>query len=171
MRKKSQKNPKKIPKFGIFTPAGGLEFGISNKGIISLGITLLLGGIIIEIGVGIALITYLLNQNNFGIKQSNESYVAAESGIEDAILRVINDNFTTGSIVTIDLTNASADVRICEDTIGGSENGCGATAAPGKTEIISVGTSQLRKRKIVAVLNIDSETKKVSLESISETSF
>ena len=144
----------------------------NKKGIISLGITLLLGGIIIEIAVGIAIITYILNENNFGIKLSNQAFVAAESGIEEGLLRVIRDDFSAGSIITIPLSNASASVIICEDSTGNSEDDCdNGSAATGKTEIISVGTSLLRQRKIVSVLSVNSNTKQIAIESIKEESF
>src|SRR3990167_5626815 len=59
------------------------------KGISSLPTMLLLGGIIIEIAIAIAFLTYYFNVSNFAARLSAEALAAARAGIDDATIKVV----------------------------------------------------------------------------------
>ena len=62
-----------------------------NKGIAALPTILLLGGIIVEISIVGAFISYLFSQSSFGIRSSEEALSLAQSGIQDAMIKIIRN--------------------------------------------------------------------------------
>ncbi|MEE8131929.1 MAG: hypothetical protein V3T98_02695 [Candidatus Paceibacterota bacterium] len=137
---------------------GGQEKLKANKGIVALPVMLLLGGIIVEIGIAGLLISYFFIQSNLGIRLSAEALAAAQSGIQDATIKIIRDkNFTPGSY-SINIGNRSAQITVCKDTCAGS----------GKHQVTSLGIAQKKQRQIQAILNVNSTTGEVKVESIKE---
>ncbi len=66
------------------------------KGTVTLPVVILMGGIITEIAIAGAFLAYFLSQSGFGLKLSAEAFAAAQSGIEDAKLKIIrNKDFTS----------------------------------------------------------------------------
>ena len=63
----------------------------ARRGTASLTTTLLLGGLVVEIGLVLLFLFYLLNFTNYGIRISAEAFTGARAGIEDALLRIVRD--------------------------------------------------------------------------------
>lgn len=141
----------------------------NQKGIVSLGAIILLGGIIVEIGLAIAIIVYVLNQGSLGARISAEALAAAHSGIQDGFLRVMRNDFSTVSgIYTYHLPNvplppAIAIVDICD---GGTTNCSGLS--PYKKQVTATGIILNRKRRLVAVVELDPTTRLMKIESVKE---
>ena len=138
-----------------------------RSGIASLPAILLMGAVIVEVGVAsIFLLTYL-NNSVYGVRLSEQALMAARSGVNDAISRVIlNKNCGADSscaplppdTYTVTVGGASADVSICKDSCAGS----------GKDEIISIGHAFTKQHRVVAILVVDSFTGLVTIESIKD---
>ena len=131
---------------------------VKSAGIAALPIILILGGLIGEIVIAATLSSYLLINAQFGIRLSNEAFLASQAGIKDALLRVTRDKNFSSVLYVLAVNNASADVTVCKDICVGA----------GKDQIISIGKSQSRNRKLEAIAAIDSVTGEVRLESLKE---
>ena len=131
----------------------------AKKGIAALPTMLLIGGLVAEIIIGVTATSYVFVQSEFGYRLSSEAFMAAKAGIEDAVMKIVlNKNFTT-SPYTLTVGNYSADVAVCNDP---------PCIAAGKFKITSLGKAQSRRRNLRAVLNVDSATGEVRLESLKE---
>ncbi len=138
-----------------------------NKGAATLPIILLVGGLVVEIGIAGIFIAYFLSQSGFGVKLSNEAFAASQAGIQDAIMKIVRnknlDYTTSGSPYTLNIGNRSAQVTICKDfkTVSTSCD----TANTGKDEITSLGSALTKRRKLQVIVNINSITGEVDIES------
>lgn len=123
---------------------------------------LLLGGVIIEIAIAVAFLAYYFNTTIFATRLTAEALAAAQAGVDDAIIRVVlNKNCPDSSCpspYTLTVNRATTDVTICKDTCAGV----------GKHEITSTGNSLNKKKKLRAVIQVDSTTGEVRTESITE---
>mgnify|MGYP001576961993 CR=1 FL=1 len=123
---------------------------------------LLLGGVIIEIAIAVAFLAYYFNTTIFATRLTAEALVAAQAGVDDALIKIVlNKNCPDSncpSPYTLTVSRATADVTICKDTCAGA----------GKHEITSIGNSLNKKKKLRAVVQVDSTTGEVRTESINE---
>ncbi len=119
---------------------------------------LFIGGIIVEIALAGAFISYYLSQSGFGVKISAEALAAAEAGVQDALIRIIRDKNFSSAGYNLTVGNRSANIIVCKDSCAGT----------GKHKITSTGTAMLKRRKIEAVANVDSVTGEVKIESVQE---
>jgi len=133
------------------------KFLFGSGGAAVLPVILLIGGLIAEMGITGVFVAYYLNQSGFGVKLSEEALTAAQSGVHDAMLRIIRDkNFNPSpNPYNLNLGNYSAQITVCKDTCAGT----------GKFQIDSLGISFNKQRKIQAIINIDNYTGEVKLES------
>jgi len=131
----------------------------NNKATAALPAMLFIGGIIVEIGIAGAFISYYLSQSGFGIKMSAEALAAAEAGVQDALIKIIRNKDFTSSGYDLTVGNRSANVVVCKDTCAGT----------GKHKITSIGSALVKRRKIEAVVNVNNTTGEVKIESIQET--
>jgi hypothetical protein len=140
-----------------------------NKGAVTLPVVLLIGGLIMEIAIAGAFLAYFLSQSGFGTKLSGEAFAAAQSGIEDAKLRIIRDkNFTASTNpYTLEVGNRSAEITVCKNfrTV---ESACD-TAMSGKYEITSLGSAMTKRRQLRAIFFVDDTTGETRMESLAET--
>lgn len=135
---------------------------IRQKAAVTLSMTLLVGGLVVELGIALAFISYYLLQGGIGLKFSEEALAAARSGIQDATMQIIRDsNFNPSpNPYSITIGSASAQITVCKDTCAGT----------GKFQIDSVGSVINKNRQIRAIIVVDSQTGKVELESEKEVS-
>jgi len=140
------------------------QFFNSRKAAAALPIVLLVGGLMVEIGIAGAFISYFLGQSSFGVKLSEEALMAAQSGIQDAKIKIVrNKNFIPSpNPYTITVGNRSAQVTVCKDTRTASST-CD-TAMVGKYEITSLGEALTKYRRVRAILYVDDTTGEVKLE-------
>lgn len=145
----------------------------TNNGIVALPAVLLIGGIIVEIGVAGLLISYFLTQSNFGVKLSAQALATAQAGVQDATLKIIRDKninyITSVSPYSLAVGNQSAQVIICKDSKTVSTPCDDASSVNiGKHEITSLGIVQKKQRKIQAIINVNSVTGEIKIESTEE---
>lgn len=131
-----------------------------NNGIAALPTLLILGGIVVNIAVIIALGVYLLVGSGLGNRLSSEALAAAKAGIQDGILRVAKDKNFFGSY-ELAVGQRSVSVEICKD----SEPP--ACAGLGKRKISAVGSALTRRRKMEAVMSVSS-IGEIRVESVKE---
>ncbi|MBI5306681.1 hypothetical protein HZB04_03820 [Candidatus Wolfebacteria bacterium] len=138
-----------------------------KKGVAALPIVLLIGGIIVEIAVAGVFIAFFISQSGLGIKLSDEALTAAKSGVQDAIIKIIrNKDFSSSSGYTLAVGSRSATIIVCRDSYTVSM-ACD-TNNVGKDEIISTGSAALKRRKLKAMVNVDSVTGEMKVISIEE---
>jgi len=92
------------------------------SGVAALITVLSLGGLIMTISMGMALISFWANQNIKSIRDSNKAFYAAYSGLQDTLIRLErNKDFPSGSFnlsfyntndVSVSLTNSSGQVTV-----------------------------------------------------------
>ncbi len=133
----------------------------TNGGVAALTTILMIGGIAVEIIIAVTATSYLFVQSEFGSKLSSDAFLVASAGVQDATMRIVRDKSFTQSTTTLSVGSYSADVSVCKDL---------PCAALGKHKILSVGKAQSRRRQLEAILNVDSATGEVRLESLKELS-
>lgn len=137
-----------------------------NNGVAALPTMLLIGGIIAEIGIAGAFISYLYSQSSFGIRLSEEALSAAQSGIQDAIIKIIRNKDFSSAGYNLTINNKSANIIVCKDSRSASIN-CD-TLNSGKSEITSTGAALTKRKKLRAIVNVNSSTGEVKVESVNE---
>ncbi|PIR86695.1 MAG: hypothetical protein COU11_04260 [Candidatus Harrisonbacteria bacterium CG10_big_fil_rev_8_21_14_0_10_49_15] len=131
-----------------------------RRGIASLPAILLLGGVILEIAIAGAFLLFYLNTSVYGTRLGNEALMIAQAGIEDARMRVIlNKSFEDTDGYVLQIGDGAATVTVCLTCIGELD----------KTQVVSVGTVLTRQHRLEAILNVDSDTGLVTVDSIIET--
>ena len=130
-----------------------------NRGVAALPTILILGGLVAEIIITITATSYVFIGSEFGAKLSAEAMLAAKAGAADAILKVVRDKIFIQATSTLTVGNATAEVSVCKDA---------PCAANGKHKIISLGKAQTRRRQLEVILNVDSASGEVRLESLKE---
>ncbi len=134
----------------------------ATQGIASLPAILLFGGILIEIGIISALLVYYLNNTLYANRLSDQALAAAQTGIEDGILKVVQDktcpNASCASSYQIETTNGTATITICKDSCAGT----------GKTQVVSTGAALTKKHKLTATLSVNQTTGEVTIDEIKE---
>lgn len=130
-----------------------------KKGVSTLPTMLLLGGIIIEIAIAIAFLTYYFNVTNSASRLSAEALATARAGLDDGIIKVVrNKDYSNPSGYSVTVGNRVATVAVCKDT-----------CVSGKTQVISMASVLNKQRKLEAILTVDATTGQVTVDSIQET--
>ena len=136
----------------------------SQAGFSTLPVVLFLGGLMMEIAIAVAFLLNLFTTTNYAARLSSEALLIAESGIEDAMMRVVRnkDCPATGCPSSYDLalSGKTAALTIRKDY-----------PAVGKTQIDSVGASRSQRRKLTAILAVNATTGEVDIDSIQEVAF
>jgi hypothetical protein len=129
----------------------------ARKGVAALITVLSLGGLIMTISMGMAIISYWANQNIKSIRDSNKAFYAAYSGLQDTLIKLErNKDFPSGSFnlsfyntndVSVSLTNSSGQATVNATSTVGTVN-----------------------KKLQAVINVDTTTGLVTPTSTVEVS-
>ena len=138
----------------------------ASSGIASLPAILLMGAIIVEVAVASVFLLTYLNNSVYGARLSEQALVAARSGINDAVSRVILNKDCGADAgcaplypdtYTITVEGAYVDVSICKDT-----------CVSGKHQVVAIGRALTKQHRVVAVLTVDSFTGLVTVDSIKD---
>ncbi len=132
-----------------------------RRGIAALPLVLMIGGLIAEIIIAMIVGNFLLTQSESGLRLSSEAFLAAQSGYQDAFIRIIRDKEFSGSY-TLVFSGSSVDVTVCSDAPSP------ACAGLDKDKITVVGKSRGRNRKFEAILDVSQATGEATLESLAE---
>lgn len=78
-----------------------------TKGVAALITVLSLGGLVMTIALGMAALSFWANQNIRSIRDSNKAFYAAQSGLQDALIKLERnkDYSSTGCNLSINGTN------------------------------------------------------------------
>jgi hypothetical protein len=135
-----------------------------RKGIASLPVILLLGGIIIEIAVTGAFLLFYLNNSIYGTKISNEALITAQAGVDDAVLKIILNKLCPDAgclpsppTYSVTVGRGTANVTIQRNA-----------PSSGKHQITSLGTVLTKQHKLVAVAAVSATSGMVYVESITD---
>jgi len=129
----------------------------ARKGIAALITVLSLGGLIFTISMGSAIIAFWANQNIKSIRDSNKAFYAAQSGLQDSLIKLErNKDFPSGSF-NLSLYNTN-DVSI------------NLTNSSGQATVNATSTVGISNKKIQAVINIDTTTGLITPTSTAEIS-
>jgi len=133
----------------------------------TLPFILLISGIIVEIAIAGAFVTYFLSTSGYGERLAVRAETAARSGINDAFARVMqNKDFSISSCVTpytYTITAGGGDtaqISLCRTT--------DVITNKYTFTVTSVGIAVSHQKKFVATLLVDQTTGQVELQSITE---
>ncbi|MDD5430811.1 MAG: hypothetical protein PHP03_01150 [Candidatus Pacebacteria bacterium] len=134
----------------------------SRKSIAALPTLLVLGTAVVDIGIVVTAGVYFVNNSDYGVRLSAEALAAAKSGVQDALLHLVRDKtFLSESPYSLTVSEkSSASVIVCKNTTE-----CGGT---GKYKISSTGSAFTKRKKVEAVVIVDSTSGAVDLESLKE---
>ena len=143
-----------------------------NKGVSTLPTMLLLGGIIIEIAIASAFLAYYFNTINFGARLAAEALEVARAGVDDAIIRIINDKSCPNASCQnypVTVSNGRT-ANVTTSYIFPSVSCSPDPSIPPNTQlrIISGGNAGNRNRTIQAALTVDCLNGQVTVNSITE---
>src|SRR3989344_953090 len=82
----------------------------SRRGQMTLPFVLLIGGIIVEVAIAGAFVTYFLSNSGYGERLSMRATAASESGVRDAMIRI-----TQNKELVADATKTSYTVYVSQD--------------------------------------------------------
>ncbi len=128
-----------------------------RKAQVGLPFTLLVGGIVVALGLAGALVAYLLSSSTFTEKLSNRALAAAKSGVNEALMNIVDDKNYTIDSLTINTGLAKTVISVEKDPPG---------YPIGTRKIISIGKIFNRQRKLVAIVSVspDGQVNLVKLE-------
>ncbi len=131
----------------------------------TLPFVLLIGGIIVEVAIAGAFVTYFLSSSGYGERLSVRATAAAESGIRDAMMRI-----TQNKEFVPDAGQTSYSIYVSQDNNDFALVSVGRTTQSGvyRYTVTSLGTAVSRQRKFSAVVSVSAVTGRVELESIKE---
>lgn len=134
-------------------------------GVAALPTLLLVGGIVTIISISLTTSVYLYINSTQGANLSLRALSGAKSGAYDGLLKVVRNKSlsnipTEDRSYTFSVGNQSAAVVICSETAD-----CGGA---GKFKVSSTGSALTRRKKIEAIVSVDSTTGLVKLESMTE---
>lgn len=141
-----------------------LKFLNKKRGVSALPIILIVSGIIIEVFVAVVAVSSLFSNSTLSTQLSVEAIEAAESGAQDAIIRIIRlGECSPGGAgcypATYSLTVGGRDacINIIDDTLG-----------DGSIRVISRGAAFTRVRAIQVDLAINEDTQVLETQSFQE---
>jgi len=120
-----------------------------RRGVAALITVLSFGGLIFTISMGSAIVAFWANQNIKSIRDSNKAFYAAQSGLQDALIKLERnkDNFPANSTSTFSLSiNGASDVTVSIYPVNNVAT------------ITATSTSGFVNKKLQAVVDINSTT-------------
>ncbi len=129
----------------------------------TLPFVLLIGGIIVEVAIAGAFVTYFLSSSGYGERLAIRATAAAESGIRDAMVRITqNKEFTpNGGQTSYSVMQDNNDYALV--TVSRADSG-----EIYEYIVQSLGTAVSRQKKFLAVIAVNGTTGQLELESIKE---
>ena len=127
-----------------------------QKGVSALPTILMMSAILIEVAVVSVVIANIVSNTRFSERLAAEAYGVARSGAQDVVLKVLREKGCPTSLPRLNVGSNYADVTCAENS--------------GIVTVDSIGTAFTRKKKVEAVLVVDSITSEVSLQSFKEVS-
>ena len=140
-----------------------------ERGIAALPVILLITGIIMEIVIAGGILAFSFSTGNYGTLLSTEALFGARAGTDDALYRVIKNNYkpSYNLNVTAGTHTVSVDITIEKDPPDLGQ--CSLSSGWGcRYRIISTGRVLFRARKLELILSVDPQTREIRKESLKE---
>jgi hypothetical protein len=125
-----------------------------QKGQAALSVVLMVGGIVLLIGVGIALVVISFLNTGYGFQAGSRALAAASAGARDALLQLNRDKDFSSASYAVPIGSYSATVSVTQNS-----------PTLGKATILSTATVSRYERRIQAILSVDAATGQVDLIS------
>ncbi len=144
----------------------------NQKGIAALPTVILISGLVIEMLAALAFIVFYLLQSGAGSKNAFLALSAAQSGVSDAMMRIIRnksdvDNAGMPYAYALSLdNNRTANLTICQGYKTVSAN-CD-TPNSGHYEITSLGQAGAINKRLRVYVNFNASTGAINTESVQE---
>lgn len=131
-----------------------------RNGQAALSLVFLTGGIILLVGLSLAFLAISFINSSFAFQSANKALATASAGVNDAMVQLVRNKIFAGtycvpsppSIPPCD--KGSANVVVSQNN-----------PSPGLVKIVSDATSFVSRRKIRAIVSINSTTTQVNLVS------
>jgi len=117
-----------------------------------LSTVLIIGGIMIVIGTGVAVLAATLVDSGYGMQASEKAESIATAGANDAFLRLVRTSSFSSGGYTVTMPEGSATVSVTQNS-----------PSTGEVTVLSSATVSSRSRKISAVFAVSTSTGQVSL--------
>lgn len=137
----------------------------NKKGAAALSTVLIIGAIVAEVAVASLIASYYVNQEGLGVKLSYNATMAAEAGVNDAILRVMRDKNYGNPTANYSISIGNASTAVSVTRVAGDSGDPADT-----TTINSTGSAADKKSKIQAVIYVNKTTGLININSIKEIS-
>ncbi|MBU6141757.1 four helix bundle protein [Patescibacteria group bacterium] len=137
----------------------------AKRGIAALPLVIMIGGLVIEIAVALLVGNALTSKTELNARLNAQALAAAQSGIQDAMLRIARDKTFSGQYALSFPDGSIANVTVCADQP--APNCVGLN----KDQIISLGSMQNRTHQLKAILDVNQATGEVKVESLSEVAY
>lgn len=131
--------------------------GEGKRGIAALPSVLIIGGIIVQIAVVGAFLSYLFASAGYGTRLASEALNAARAGAQDAMMRVARDKTFSSDGYTVTTNGRDATVVVTRDS-----------PVAGQDTILSTATALTRQKKIEIILEVDATTGQLEVLSFGE---
>lgn len=137
------------------------------KGVAALPVILLISGIILEVVAASAFLAFSFSSGSFGTLLAAESFFGSRTGIDDAIYRIIKNNYPSSYSFT---TTAGSHTVVIDVTVEKDPIDLGScTVVWGcRYRIYSLGRVLFRQRKTETILAVDPNTREIRRESFKE---
>lgn len=121
----------------------------ARRGAAALATTLLIGGLIIEIGLVATFLFYLLNFTNYGVRLSAEGIAGAAAGVDDGFLKVVRNKcfITLPAGYDFDLGSNNMTVRVSVERPAAPPTTCTDVTSGVETRVVTATASLFTKRR------------------------
>ncbi|MBU4348485.1 hypothetical protein KJ671_03250 [Patescibacteria group bacterium] len=134
--------------------------GLSGQGIVALPTMLLIGGLVSSISIALTISVYFYVNSTSGSNLALKAFSASKSGIYDGLMKITRDKSLTTASYNLTVGDQVAAIEICRDT-----EDCGGS---GKFKVTSIGSAFTRRKKMEAIVSVDSTTGVSKLELMRE---
>lgn len=138
----------------------------NKRAAVALSVMLITGAIAMETAIAALLVTYLTNQEGLGLKKYNEAVVAAQSGVDDALLRIVRDKNFSSRTYTLSVNDIAVSVLVCRELVADIATLACTTGLSQKYQIISSASSLNKRSRLKATLGFDDYTGEIVIESL-----
>lgn len=157
-----------------FRPIRSTAYGLRrvlSRGAAAITTILIIGIVVAEIAIAASIASYYASQTGLGLKVVYTAAFAAQSGIDDALLKIVrNKSFNPNpNPYTLAIGSATAQVKVCIDKTTVTTS-CDTSATAGTFEVTSLGAYLNKQSRLRVLLYADPTTGLVSISSITEIS-
>jgi len=131
-------------------------------GQIALPFVLIIGGIIVEITIASTVVAYFLASSGLSERLSERAGLAAKAGINDAVLRIVNDKEYGALSQSYSFGVDRDSVMVSVTRVFNAQTNVYAYT------VSATGLAGARASRIIATLSVDEKTGKTRLESLIE---